>query len=96
MRLFVCSVYDRQLEAYMTPFFAQSKGMAIRSFSDEVNRAAEDNVLYKHPGDFELHCLAVFESDGGTFDEEGKGMLITAASCSVRETASVETRSRVS
>lgn len=56
----IIAVHDRQLDAYMRPFTAQSIGQAIRSFRDEVNRA--DSELHKHPEDYTLFKL-------GTFDE---------------------------
>lgn len=68
MKLHIMSVRDRQVGAFMTPFFAQSEGQALRSFADEVNRAATDNILYRHSEDFELFYLGVFDSESGEFE----------------------------
>lgn len=70
MKLVCCAVRDDQIGAFMQPSFFQSEGQAVRMFSDEVNRAAEDNILYKHPEDFGLYCLGVFHSLDGKWDIE--------------------------
>jgi hypothetical protein len=50
----VYTVYDSKAEAYLQPFFATTKGLAIRSFSDaankeghNLNRYAEDYTLFE-------------------------------------------------
>lgn len=63
MEHIVCAVHDRQLDAYMRPFTAASKGQAIRSFRDEVNRA--DSELHKHPEDYELYQVGTFNENTG-------------------------------
>ena len=67
----VCAVFDSALGAYGQPIFTPSAGVAVRSFSDEVNRGAPDNQLNQHPEDFALFELAVFDSDSGRFVAEG-------------------------
>lgn len=69
--LFVCSVFDSALGAYSRPFFVPSTGMAVRSFSDEVNRPGEDNPMFAHSEDFVLFQLAQFDDFDGTFDDGG-------------------------
>lgn len=57
MILEILSVRDSAANAFGRPVFAVSVGAALRSFSDEVNRKADDNVLHRHPGDHELFHL---------------------------------------
>lgn len=64
---FVCAVYDSAVEAFGQPFFVAHVGAAVRSFTDEVNRAAPDNALHAHPDDYELFCLAEYDDWDGTF-----------------------------
>lgn len=59
MILKMFTVYDSKAEAYMTPFFLNTIGQAIRSFSDTCNDKSHPFNL--HPGDYTL-----FES--GTYD----------------------------
>lgn len=63
----VLSVFDSALQAFGRPMFFQSLGIAIRSFTDEVNRPAEDNSLYKHPEDFDMRYIADFDEESGEF-----------------------------
>lgn len=66
--MYVMAVRDKKVGAYMNPFFSQSQGAALRSFQDEVNRAAEDNILYRHPQDFDLYLLGTFDNESGSWE----------------------------
>jgi hypothetical protein len=68
MKLILCSVKDRAADAYGRPMFVPSSGVAIRSFSDEINRNADDNQLFNHPDDFDLYEFGVFDDNSGLFD----------------------------
>lgn len=84
MKLQMFSIRDRQVGAFMSPFFQQSEGAALRGFADEVNRAAPDNILYRHPDDFELFYLGTFNSEDGSFELfEVKRLVVTGSSVKV-------------
>lgn len=68
MKLFVVSVKDNAAQMFGRPIFVPALGLANRQFSDEVNRAAEDNQYYKHPEDFDLYHLGVFDDETGLFE----------------------------
>lgn len=68
MKLIVCAVRDIKSNLFDRPFFVQSVGSARRSFGDEVMREDVNNILYKHPHDFELYQLGVYDDETGTFD----------------------------
>jgi hypothetical protein len=57
MKQIICTVKDRAADAYGRPMFVPSAGVAIRSFSDEINRNNADNQLFNHPDDFDLYEL---------------------------------------
>lgn len=67
MIVHVVSIRDSASEVFGRPAFVQSVGAAVRDFTDEVNRDAADNPLFKHPGDFSLWKLAVFDDNTGRF-----------------------------
>jgi hypothetical protein len=67
MILILCSVKDRAADAFGRPMFVPSAGVAIRSFSDEVNRQDTENQLYNHPDDFDLFELGEFDDSTGLF-----------------------------
>lgn len=70
MKLLVCAIYDNVSDRWLPPFCQQTKGQAIRSFMDEVNRSAEDNILYKHCDDFVLFEIGVFDDEKGFVHSE--------------------------
>ena len=67
MKQIICTVKDRAADAYGRPMFVPSAGVAIRSFSDEINRNNADNQLYNHPDDFDLYELGEFDDNTGIF-----------------------------
>lgn len=73
----ILSVRDRAADTFGQPFFPAALGQGIRSFGDEVNRAAQDNPLYAHPEDFDLYEVGVWDDTTGTFEslEGGPRML---------------------
>ena len=77
MKMIVVSIKDRAADAYGRPFYVPSVGVAIRSFQDEVNRAAEDNQMYQHPDDFDLFDLGSFDDNTGSFDLHEAPVLLT-------------------
>jgi len=64
----VCAVFDVAAGCYSRPWFFASKGLAIRTFQDEVARDAPDNAMFKHPADFRLFYLGRFDDNAGRFD----------------------------
>lgn len=71
MQMIVCSVFDVAAGVYSRPFFVASKGLAIRSFQDEVSRKADDNPMSAHPADFKLFYLGTFDDLTGKFTGVG-------------------------
>jgi hypothetical protein len=68
MNLVIVSIKDTAADAYGRPAYVATEGVALRQFQDEVNRASEDNQLYKHPDDFHLYYLGIFDDSTGKFD----------------------------
>lgn len=67
MILSIFAVRDRATDQFGTPMFLVSAGQAIRSFSDEINRADKESQLFNHSEDFDLYLLGTYDSDSGTF-----------------------------
>lgn len=78
MMLHVCAVFDSASQLFGRPFFVQSKGVAIRSFRDEVMRVDAGNDLNKHPDDFTLYYLGFFDDSMGSFDTGTPEVLMRA------------------
>lgn len=77
MKMIVVSIKDRAAHAFGRPFYVPSVGVAIRSFQDEVNRAAEDNQMFQHPDDFDLFDLGSFDDNSGCFELYESPVLLT-------------------
>lgn len=71
MKLTICSVRDSKADAFLQPFFAQSRGVAIRSFSAAAKPAATAEASHdfaKYPDDFSLFELGTFDQVTGVID----------------------------
>lgn len=63
MKQKIFAVYDSKAEAFNTPIFAQSTGVAIRSFAQAANDQTHDFARYG--GDFSLFELGEFDLASG-------------------------------
>ncbi|UDN67546.1 nonstructural protein [robinz microvirus RP_41] len=68
MKYEIYSVFDSATQVFLTPMFMLARGQMMRSFADEVNRVAADNMMQQHPSDFELYYLGWFDSTSGQID----------------------------
>lgn len=76
MKLKIYAVKDRQTDMYGQPMFLMTDGHAMRAFSDEINRASDDNMLHKHPDDFDLYKLGVWDGNAGRFETHEPEQLV--------------------
>jgi len=79
MLLYIVPVKDRAADVFNRPFFVPHRNVAVRDFTDEVNRAAPDNALHKHPDDFDLYLLGQFDDSNGAFIREGSPTVLVRA-----------------
>ncbi len=59
MELHMFSVFDSKCAAYMQPFFFNSRGQAIRAFTDLANNP--ETMIAKHPADFTLFAIGTYD-----------------------------------
>lgn len=59
----VLAVRDRALDAFMQPLFVPAIGMALRSFTDEVNRP--ESPMCAHPDDYDLYQIGTYDDAVG-------------------------------
>lgn len=57
------SVFDKKAVSFNTPFFVQTKGVAMRSFADLV--ADKRTTVAQHPEDFALYEVGFFAEQNG-------------------------------
>jgi len=68
MKLNTYSIYDTASALYSRPFFTQSDGEAIRSFSDICQDA--EHPIGKHPECYTLVRIGMFDDATGKFSDE--------------------------
>lgn len=61
--LIMCVIKDRVADTYHPPFCVPNTGIAVRMFTDEINKASEQNIMYKHPDDFDLYQLGMYDDE---------------------------------
>lgn len=66
MKLLAFSIRDSKAEAFMRPFFAPTRGLAVRSFRDMCN---EDGPVSKHPDDYQLFEIGSFDELTGELEK---------------------------
>jgi hypothetical protein len=62
----IICVFDQKAGTFNNPFYADSKGVALREFADVVNRPDENSLIYKHPEDFDLYLLGTWDPQAGS------------------------------
>jgi len=61
----VCAVYDEASQSFSRPIFVPARGIALRSFIDEVNRDDPNNSMFVHTKDYKLYCIGEFDDVTG-------------------------------
>lgn len=84
MKLNVVAMFDKAAGVYGQPFVVAAVGQAIRSFQDQVNRVDDQNVVNRHPADFELYRLGYFDDGSGRFDNTETAPELLVAGSSLR------------
>jgi len=86
MKMVMVSIKDTAADAFGRPAFVASEGVAVRQFQDEVNRSSDDNQLYKHPDDFHLYYLGLFDDSSGKIELlESPKLIARAKEVMIRE-----------
>lgn len=60
----ILAVRDRAVDSFGTPIFVPAVGVAVRSFSDEVNRP--ESAMSAHPEDYDLFHLGTYDDALGS------------------------------
>lgn len=62
MNMKMYSVFDNKIDEFVTPFFAESDKQAMRMIQNSLGSQSQ---LVLYPADYELFCLAEFNSGDG-------------------------------
>lgn len=86
MVLQVLSIFDKALGAYSRPMFVPSRGVAVRSFQDELNDPKSE--FSRHPTDYELYHVGEYNDEIGRFFQPENLELVCRGSDLVKEVKS--------
>ncbi len=75
MKLNIYTIFDTASGLYLRPLFAQSDGLAMRSFEDAAMNA--ETEVGQHPEDYSLNRIGIFDDTNGTLTNEPNSCLIT-------------------
>lgn len=75
-KLFVIAIRDSAADVFAPPRFVPHIGSAVRAFGDEVQN--KDGFMFRHPGDYTLHRLGMFDDGTGKFDLEDVSLIARA------------------
>jgi len=76
MKQNIYSIFDTASGLYSRPFFTQSDGEAIRSFHDIATDA--EHPVGRHPADYTLFRLGIFDDNTGKLIDEDNSSLCNA------------------
>lgn len=74
----IYSVRDKRANTYGQPMAMPTDAHAVRSFTQEVNRKDDSNMLNQYPEDFAIYYIGYFDTDNGTITETGPQLLLEA------------------
>lgn len=77
--LIACAVFDAKADCFNRPFFVPTSGLAVRSFTDEVNRRDNSNPMFVHPNDFSLWIVGSYEEHSGLLEAKVPPTLLVQA-----------------
>ena len=78
MKMEIFSVYDEIAKTFGMPFFAQSAGVAQRSFHSLV--LDEKSIVSQHPADYSLYNIGEFDDETNSIVSLNPPSLIIRAS----------------
>lgn len=87
MKQVIVAVRDSAMGSFARPFFVPTVAVAVRSFTDEVNRVDPQNQMNVHPEDFELHQLGEFDEESGQFSQSPESFRMLARAKDVKQEA---------
>lgn len=86
MKLLVFSVFDSKAEAYLRPYFAETKGLAVRAFRDASNDPTHE--MCKHAADYTLFEIGSFDPITGVLDSLKHGAVSIGCAITFKEASS--------
>lgn len=68
MKMVILAIRDIRADVHGVPMFVPNIPAALRNLSDQVNTPGQDNMLYRHPEDFEVMEIGTFNDADASFE----------------------------
>lgn len=68
MKHVIVVIKDTAVNAFMKPFFVPAVPAAVRALRDEVNSSQSQSDMFRHPEDFILFELGLFDDENSRFE----------------------------
>jgi hypothetical protein len=68
MKLNIYTIFDSAAQAHLSPMFMLNDGIALRWFSDGINREGTKNNLFNHPEQFTLFKVGTWDDSTCQFE----------------------------
>lgn len=66
----IFAVWDNKAEKFMQPFFAETVGLALRYFANNIEN--EESIMNKYPNDFCLYEIGTFDDASGIIENHNE------------------------
>lgn len=83
MKQNIYSIFDTAAGVYLRPFFLPSDGQAVRMFCDLA--ADKEHEIGKHPEDYSLCRIGMFDDNNAEVTDEKVAVLITGLEALARK-----------
>jgi len=85
MKTIIIAVRDQKANVFTQPFTAPSKGVALRSWGDQLNdKENEKSDQVKHPEDFSLWILGEYDDNTGEIVVQTPEQLVVASDLRIK------------
>jgi hypothetical protein len=82
MKSIIIAVRDKKADVYGLPNCVHNDAIAIRSFSDQVNKQDSANLWNQHPSDFALYKIGTYDDQTAQIETlQTPDLLIEADQC---------------
>lgn len=75
MQSFIYTIYDVKAKAYLQPMFLATDAIAVRSFSNAINK--KDHSFNTNPEDYTLHRIGLFDDETAQMQTSDPELIIS-------------------
>lgn len=85
MKLTLVAIKDTKIGAFQQPACVAALGAAIRAFEDATTNPAKDTDISRHPTDFELWKIGIYDDETGLIEQDTMPQFIQGGNSHVQK-----------